>query len=63
MAKSRIIQGCMMKVGDLVKVYGDRVGIIIAYHKKYDGQPNGYPWYVWINGSTQYYKTENLELA
>ena len=52
-----------MKGGDLVKIYGDRVGIIIAYHKKYDGQPNGYPWYVWINGSTQYYKTENLELA
>ena len=52
-----------MKVGDLVKVYGDRVGIIMACHKKYDGLVNGYPWYVWINGTTQYYQTKNLELA
>ena len=52
-----------MKVGDLVRVYGDRVGIIMAYHKQYDGFENGYPWYVWINGTVQFYQTKNLELA
>ena len=52
-----------MKVGDLVRVYGDRVGIIVAYHKQYDGFENGYPWYVWINGSVECYQTKYLELA
>ena len=52
-----------MKVGDMVRLHDGRIGIILAYHKKYDHSYTGYPWYVWINGSTQYYKTENLELA
>ena len=51
-----------MKVGDLVKVY-DGIGIILAYHKKYDNERSGYPWYVWINGTVQYYQTKNLVLA
>ena len=63
MAKNRIIQGYIMKVGDLVRVYGDRVGIIVAYHREYDYRCNAYPWYVWINGSIEYYQTKNLELA
>ena len=50
-----------MKVGDLVKVYG-RVGIIVAYHKKYDNKENAYPWYVWVNGKIQYCLTRHLEL-
>jgi len=52
-----------MKVGDLVRVYGDRVGIILAYHEKYDYSGTGYPWYVWINGSVECYQTKYLELA
>jgi hypothetical protein len=52
-----------MKVGDLVRVYGDRVGIIVAYHREYDYRCNAYPWYVWINGSIEYYQTKNLELV
>ena len=51
-----------MKVGDLVKVY-DGIGIIVAYHRQYDGFENGYPWYVWINGTVQYYQAKNLVLV
>jgi len=48
-----------MKVGDLVKVC-DGIGIILAYHKKYDNERSGYPWYVWVNGTVKYYQTKNL---
>ena len=57
-----------MKVGDLVKLYDDRVGIIMAYHTSwrdvdYEHNPNGYPWYVWVNGKIQYYQAKHLELV
>ena len=51
-----------MKVGDLVRACGDRIGIVVAYHTDYEHNPNGYPWYVWINGKIQYYQTKHLEL-
>ena len=51
-----------MEVGDLVKIYDGRVGIIMAYHTDYEHNPNGYPWYVWVNGKIQYYQTKHLEL-
>ena len=53
-----------MKVGDLVKVYGDCIGIVVAYYKEYDNKENAYPWYVWMqNGTIQYYQTKHLELV
>jgi hypothetical protein len=49
-----------MKRGDFVKTsYG--VGVIVAYHKEYDNKPNGYPWYVWINGKTHYLQTHQVK--
>ena len=37
------VGGHTRKVGAMVKVYDNRVGVIMAYHKKYDGLANGYP--------------------
>ena len=51
-----------MKVGDLVKVYGE-VGIVVAYYKEYDKKDSAYPWYVWINGTVKYYQTKSLVLV
>jgi len=52
-----------MKVGDMVRLHDGRIGIILAYHKKYDHSHTGYPWYVWANGEVRYYQTEHLELV
>ena len=52
-----------MKVGDMVRLYDSRIGIILSYHKEYDNKENAYPWYVWVNGRINYYKTRHLELA
>ena len=52
-----------MKVGDMGRLHDNRYGIILAYHKKYDHQHTGYPWYVWTNGEVRYYQTEHLELV
>ena len=42
-----------MKVGDLVRLSNNRLGVIMAYYKEY--------WYVWANGKTEYYQTKHLE--
>jgi len=61
--KPQKIMRLSVKIGDLVRLYDNRVGIIVAYHKQYDGFENGYPWYVWVNGRVNYYQTKHLELA
>ncbi len=52
-----------MKVGDMVRLWNGSIGIILAYHKRYDNKASGYPWYVWTNGRVEYYQTESLELV
>ena len=49
------------KVGDLVRLPNNSLGVVMAYHKKYDNKPNGFPWYVWVDGSVEYYQTKHLE--
>jgi hypothetical protein len=51
-----------MKRGDFIKT-SSGIGVIVAYHKEYDHKPNGYPWYVWINGKTHYLQTHELKKA
>ena len=51
-----------MKVGDLVRLPTNRLGIIITYYSDYKNKPNGYPWYVWVNGKIEYCQTMHLEL-
>jgi|TARA_R100000149_G_C5807694_1_gene92272 hypothetical protein len=50
-----------MKVGDLVRLCNNRLGVIMAYYKEYDNKPSGFPWYVWTNGKIEYYQTKHLE--
>jgi len=49
-----------MKRGDIVKTQRG-LGVIVAYHERYDNRPGGYPWYVWIAGEIHYFQTRELK--